>query len=200
MDNSDSVGRKIKNAVQSKFSNFWKQEISREKLDDNGINRNKLRFYQTLKSSFTTEPYIQLICNRNQRAWLTRMRISAHSLRIETGRYVKTPLNERLCRFCDLNEIDNEHHFCLICPTFYTKRNCLFGKLSSLNPNFPGLNNKQKLSTLLCPTNSKSGKLINKFISIVFKARSRIDNGNPMDMGGFTNQNESDLNESGSED
>ena len=202
MHSLDSIGNKIKKKVQSQFSSFWKREVSREKLHENGANRNKLHFYQTLKSSFTIEPYLQLVCNRNQRAWLTRIRISAHSLHIETGRYKGTPLNERLCKFCNLNKLDDEYHFCLICPTFLTKRNCLFGKLSSINPYFPSLNNNQKLSTLLCPTNPKSTKLINKFISIVCKARSRIDNGDPMDIGGFTDHdlNDSDLNESGSQD
>ena len=49
---ADKVGKRINASLKSKFSIFWKTEISRQKLDSNGVNRNKLRFYQTLKSSF----------------------------------------------------------------------------------------------------------------------------------------------------
>ena len=49
----DYVGKRISTVLKDKFSSFWKQEIKREKLDTKGVNRNKLRFYQTIKSSFT---------------------------------------------------------------------------------------------------------------------------------------------------
>ena len=49
---------KISKTLKDKFATFWKQEISREKIDLNGMNRNKLRLYQKFKSSFAQEPYI----------------------------------------------------------------------------------------------------------------------------------------------
>ena len=71
------------------------------------------------------------------------------------------------------------------CSTFQIKRNCLFGKLSSINPKFLGLTENQQLLTLLCPPEPKSAKLVNKFINIVFTARKRIDGGEPIDRGNF---------------
>ena len=56
MDNlktADSVKQKI----QSEFDMYWKNEIPCKKLDKDGVDHNKLRFYSTLKSSFTHEPY-----------------------------------------------------------------------------------------------------------------------------------------------
>ena len=126
--------------MESHFSNWWKKEVSLTKLGDDGLNHNKLRFYATLKSSFTIEPYVQFVTNRNQRAWLTRLRISAHTLRIEQARYTVpvTPINERTCKYCVSNNIidnnapciDDEAHFILGCNVFDTKRNCLFGKVA----------------------------------------------------------------------
>ena len=69
--------------------------------------------------------------------------------------------------------------------------------LSSINSNFLNLNDDEKLITLLCPADAKSAKLINKVISILISARSRIDNGESIDIGYFTNDN---LNDSGSEE
>ena len=46
-----------------------------------------------------------------------------------------------------------------------------------------------KLATLLCPSEAKCAKLFNKFIGIIFASRSRIDWGEPMDVGSFGNAN-----------
>ena len=42
---------------------------------------------------------------------------------IETGRYVKTDRSERLCTSCNRNEIEDEYHFILICPSYKEIRN-----------------------------------------------------------------------------
>ena len=187
--NPDTIAKKISNIIESKFSLFWKQEISRIKLGPNDTtDRNKLRFYKTLKSSFSIEPYISSIQNRNQRAWISRIRLSAHRLCIETGRYTQpiTPVCERVCKYCETGSIDDENHL-INCPKFSTKTNCLFGKISAFNPEFLILNNQDKILSLLCPVNPKIAKLFNKYIGIIFNARTRIDNGEPMDRGLFSN-------------
>ena len=189
--NPDSIGKNISNVLESKFSLFWKQEVNKIKLGRNdNTDHNKLRFYKTLKSTFDIEPYVESIQNRNQRAWLSRIRISAHRLHVETGRYSRpvTPINERVCRYCDTLAIDNEQHL-LTCPTFSVKRNCLFGKISAIDPLFSNLSTNDKLLTLLCLVDPKIAKLFNKYIGIVFAARTRLDNGDPLDRGNIANQN-----------
>ena len=99
------------------FSIFWKQEIDRIKLvPGSDTDHNKLRFYKTLKSSFTIEPYLTLVENGNQRSWLSRIRISAHRLHIELGQYTLTqpvtPVSARLCRYCSSDSIDNVKDDC----------------------------------------------------------------------------------------
>ena len=83
---ADSVGKYVKQKIQSQFDLYWKNEISSKKLDENGIDHNKLRFYSTLKSSFTREPYINNAISRNQRCWISRLRSSSSRLTIELGR------------------------------------------------------------------------------------------------------------------
>ena len=52
--------------------------------------------------------------NYTDRANTTRLRISAHRLEIELGRYNKTPRDERICSWCNLvlgaSTIENEAH------------------------------------------------------------------------------------------
>ena len=48
---------------------------------------------------------------------MTRFRISAHRLPIETGRYVNIEHNLRLCPICNLHvhEVGDEYHYFLRC-------------------------------------------------------------------------------------
>ena len=49
---------------------------------------------------------------------LARFRCSAHILAIEKLRYRNQERNNRICQKCNLNMIENEYHFLMICP-FY---------------------------------------------------------------------------------
>ena len=99
-----------------------------------------------------------------------------------------TPISERICKYCnDPTKINDENHFVMFCKTFSQKRACLFGKISSVNPNFFDVPKDQLVSKLLCPVEAKIGKLVNKFISIMSAARNRLDKGENLDVGSFTN-------------
>ena len=113
----DRAGIKLERQIQSKYDRFFLDQINLVKIGNDGEDHNKLRFYKHLKGSFTIEPYIVKIKNRNQRHWLSRYRTSAHTLRIETGRYTRpvTPIVERKCIYCEANSIDDEKHFILFC-------------------------------------------------------------------------------------
>jgi hypothetical protein len=76
------------------------------------------------------------------RKTLCRFRISAHDLRIESGRYehVKNingkniPLerNKRICEFCNLNCVEDEPHFLTECPFYSVERDMIFKKVMEL--------------------------------------------------------------------
>ena len=74
----------------------------------------------------------------------------------------------------------------MACKAFTNKRNCLFGKISSIDSHFLSISDQQKFVTLMCPSNVKIAKLTNRFISIAFEARKRIDRGENIDRGQFT--------------
>lgn len=174
---AQGVGKYVKQKIKSCFDLFWKDEISDKKVDENGIDHNKLRFYATLKNSFTREPYIDSALSRTQRAWITRLRSSSSRLGIELGRYKNIPISSRVCPYCSTGEIDDEKHLLMFCPVFSTKRACLFGKIGSVSPSFMGLSDEHKLKFILCPTSEIVTKLVNKFIRILFNARDNIDEG-----------------------
>ena len=60
--------------------------------------------------------------SKEHRSFLTKIRISAHSLNIETGRYNSTPREQHLCKFCP-SSVEDEKHFILHCPKYQNIRN-----------------------------------------------------------------------------
>ena len=175
-----SVGVKLSKDLKANFDRFFLDQINQTKLGNDGLDHNKLRFYKKLKGSFTPEPYTELVKNRNQRVWLSRIRTSAHHLRIETGWWTRpnpTSLADRTCLYCQEGVIDNECHFLLGSPTVANQTRCFVGKISSLNSSFFHMSESDKVATILCPTSAKAAKITNKFVSILFNARERIDLG-----------------------
>ena len=96
----DRVTKIVQKSLQSKFEIFWRDEICKIKLGTDNVSHNKLRFYSQLKACFALEPYIDNVKNRNQRAWLSRLRTSSHNLAVEKGRYNNVPLAARVCVYC----------------------------------------------------------------------------------------------------
>ena len=75
----------------------------------------------TLYADFRFQPYLNLINIENIRVALSRFRVSAHILEVETGRWHKPVVvrfNERKCRTC-LTCLEDEFHFLLECPLYH---------------------------------------------------------------------------------
>ena len=179
-------GKKILAILKSRFdSNFLMKinEVKQTNLDS--IDHNKLRTYRTLKSSFTREPYIDLVRNRNQRCFISRLHVGSHNLRVELGRHTRpiTPFAQRTCQYCCQTRPgpcpqprtpvtstpapappDTEFHFLMDCPLSHYDRNCLFERFETINCHFPSLTPEQKFKVLLCPVDTVAIKLVNRFI------------------------------------
>ena len=50
------------------------------------------------------------MCTKKRKC-LTQFRVSAHGLGIKSGRYKKRTALERICKFCNLNTVEDEVHF-----------------------------------------------------------------------------------------
>ena len=51
-----------------------------------------------------------------------KYRLSSHKLNVETGRYQGVDISQRICTLCDNNEIEDEIHFILLCPSYSALR------------------------------------------------------------------------------
>ncbi len=68
---------------------------------------------------------------RNLRSPLCKLRVSAHQLMIEKGRYAipKIPVENRICNICDLNEVEDEFHFIMKCSAYSDIRSLLLSQI-----------------------------------------------------------------------
>ena len=173
------VGCMIDKSNKSKFDIFFLDQINQIKTGNDGQDHNKLRLYKKLKGSFTQEPYLCKIPNRNQRTWLSRFRTSAHNFRVESGRHTSpvTQFSDRVCTYCDSGEIDTELHGILMCNTFVLKRQCFLSRVSEICPLFDIMPVEQQLITLLCPATAELAKCVSKYLGIISDTRKEIDNG-----------------------
>src|SRR5262249_40377394 len=81
----------------------------------------KLRTYCKLKTTLRREPYLE-VYNRKGLPELAKLRGGTNRLRIEKGRYRKEEVSERLCVFCDRQEVEDEKHFLLKCTLYNEER------------------------------------------------------------------------------
>ena len=63
--------------------------------------------------------YLTQLLSYALRYLMGQLRISSHTLAIETGRYQRIPREMRRCLVCHLGEIEDEFHFFLRCPAYY---------------------------------------------------------------------------------
>ena len=82
----------------------------------------KLEFYNHIKSDFDKEPYLEHVNNFYDRANLTKLRISAHELQIESGRYKNISRENRLCKWCRISTgsemVESEDHVLYDCDLY----------------------------------------------------------------------------------
>ena len=126
--------------LEDKFLINWKVNL---------LTQSKLSFYRQLKDIHDYEPYLDNI-NFQQRKHISRLRVSAHDLNVEIGRYNQERrgrLAAKACRFCCDGEIlagfeqlpffedpvlETEEHALSACPEYSVIRKSLSKDLQLL--------------------------------------------------------------------
>ena len=67
--------------------------------------------------------------NRKYRSVLCQLRIGILPIEIEVGRWKFLDPDQRLCKCCEMQAIEDESHFIFECPMFNTERNTFVDKL-----------------------------------------------------------------------
>ena len=65
-----------------------------------------------------------------------RLRVSNHKLEIELGRYKNILPEERYCRLCNLNHVEDKLHFIISCCVYSEHIEQLFQQIKDFVPSF----------------------------------------------------------------
>ena len=163
---------KVWSSISSEIDNLYIERWSNEISPQPTLGRastSKLRTYAKFKQHFSLENYLLVQKSKPVRAEFTKLRISAHKLMIESGRYHKPnkiPIEERFCMICEDGSIEDEFHFVCQCKGYNQERITFFSKISSIFPDFEGLNSDEKFICIMTcfEGDSEAALLITKFI------------------------------------
>ena len=135
---------------------------------------NKLAFFRNVYEMNSRAAYVDILTNRSDRSAIAKLRLSAHNLEIEKGRHIGVVHNDRICKLCNSNNIENETHFLWLCECYEQERESLYNKLYRLhNFDYKLINDDNIRSKLLL--NSKSHnvlKCMSKFIEDLLNKRN----------------------------
>ena len=149
----------FKQRVIDCFTQEWFGSIDRSSV---------LYEYKNFKKSLSYETYLDILPN-DLRFFITRFRICAHSLRIQTGRFGRNsiPRNERYCLCCNKNDIEDIYHFVCICPLYDDLRKLYLQKQYYTKPSVV------KFNSLISSNDRNCLMKLAKFIKTALDVRHR---------------------------
>ena len=156
------------------YINAIKQRLTDQFLqmqNANIENSSKLHFFKKFFLMNKRPEYVDKLINKSDRSMICKLRISAHPLAIEKGRYSNVPRSERFCNACKREIVEDEEHFLLHCSIYREIRTKLHEKLIAAGKNINSLSDYAKLKILLNDKSSIILKLSSSFISNCFEAR-----------------------------
>ena len=136
---------KCKKLIKTKFVEYW--DSVKSELKTKG---GKLDFYLSFKESLCCEPYLNLINIPKIRHSISKFRIGAHKLPVETGRYRNIERNQRTCPHCN-SGVGDEGHYLFQCdnPFLLELRTSYFQDIALISPPFNKLPDNDKLLFLM---------------------------------------------------
>lgn len=139
--NEKWVVKTIERKLQDQFIQKWEQDIN---------NSSKGLTYKIIKTSFGYEQYLSILPEYYW-SYMLKFRTSNHKLPIESGRWNRTPRDERFCIFCQ-NIMGDEFHFLFQCKKLKNIRSKYIKERFWKRPNILNLHqlfNSQDLDTLI---------------------------------------------------
>jgi hypothetical protein len=109
------------------------------------LQKPKLRFYALFKNSLKAEKYVQLNLSCSERSVLAQIRMGILRIHIETGRFNNTKVEERLCKVCNENAVEDENHFLFDCSAYDNPRTIWVNSIYNLCPHFHYLEENDQL-------------------------------------------------------
>ena len=128
----------------------------------------KLRSFIQIHDFDNIQTLVKSDVSRYQRSLLSQLKFGILPLKIETDRYQGIPLEERLCKLCNSNSIENELHFMFDCSALNEIRQ---KAKEQFNLNLNVSDQYQALKILLDKPNIS---ICGKYIEMLYRARQNL--------------------------
>ena len=163
MINKETCDLKLcQDLLVSNFKNTWVTNLTFKP---------KLRLYRQIKHDINPERYVKLNLTSSQRSFMAQLRFGILPIQVETGRFSRLKLEDRICQQCQAMNIEDELHFLFHCTLYHLERQEFYREVSLNCQNFTNMNDINKL--IYC-TSTETRKLA-KYIMLLFEKRnSRI--------------------------
>ena len=140
----------------------WKKEV-------NGMP--KLRTYAKIKTEYGQDQILCKTITPKHRSVISKIRSGTFPIEIETGRYRQIALQDRLCKSCRDQAIEDEMHFVIKCCAYDNERQLMINsvelKLNILSSELP---DEELFKVLLCTPDILSD--VAKFLMAAYDQRS----------------------------
>ena len=155
------IDKRLYKIIEHRFYDVYRQEMM---SNIHQVSRGYT--YQHLVDSFCMQYYLLKPLDDICKKYIARFRMSSHCLNIEHGRYRNELRENRLCTFCNQNDIEDEFHFILKCPFYSTLRQTYIKPYYYRNPSV------FKLVQLLSVQNVKELRNLGKYLCCACKRRN----------------------------
>ena len=147
----------VKNKLLTIEENEWKTSVD---------NKPKLRTYSKFKTEVGIENYVTKCTNKYKRSLIAQFRSGTFPLQIEIGRYRNIQLNERTCKICNSNEIEDEFHVICICNVYQSFRDILYSEIEQKHNNFQNYNTENKFIEIMKNHPNELSKFLSNAIEL----------------------------------
>ena len=124
------------------------QDISVQHLSEKTKTETKLHFLENCKNKFEISSYLTRVYGRTRRSLLSKLRLGVLDLEIEIKRRNAIPREERFCKLCASQEVEDEIHFILNCPSLGQCREPFIQNIAALNPRYQSMSPHGKIKYL----------------------------------------------------
>lgn len=136
-------------------------DIYRQNIFSFVTSSSKGQLYQYVVNDFVLQRYLTKPIDDRYRRMLTKIRLSNHQLKNETGRYNNTLRSQRICTLCACNDIEDEFHFILKCPFYENLRSMYIKKYYYVKPS---------VFKVVCLMSSENVKELSNLGKFLYKA------------------------------
>ena len=87
--------------------------------------------------------------SRRQRSLLAQLRLGILPLKLETGRFRRLTVEQRVCELCNSNSVEDELHFLFNCSIYEEVQRVLFTQVEYCNVNLRQFSNLDKFKQMM---------------------------------------------------